>query len=413
MVGYRFNVNSTQQLSDALFTKLSLPTAGMRKNQSGYYSTAADVLEGLRGQHPAIDLILEQRQLDEAEGHLRGRAAAAGQPSAPAACTPRSTRRAAVTGRISSSNPNLQNIPIRTEVGREVRRAFVAEPGWQLVAADYSQVELRVLAHVSQDAGLLGAFERDEDIHAATAAAVLGVPIAEVTKDQRRIAKSVNFGLSYGQGAYGLAQQTGMSQAGCGPLHPDLLRAVPRRAALHRADQAPGRRTGLRADAARAAALLPRPGQDARRRSAARAEREAINMPIQGTAADIIKIAMIRLHERLQRARHARRAWCCRCTTSWCWRRPTMRWTAAIPLLRDVMGGAFDLAVPLKVDVEVGTNWLEMSDERGRRQEAASRHAQVGTMQVVTIVAQPLPPDLQSGGPGYRRAADLKSAASE
>ena len=171
---------------------MALPTEGLKKTKSGHYSTAASVLEGLRGQHEVIDLILEQRQLTKLKSTY--------VDALPQLVNPRTGRihtsfnqTGAVTGRISSSNPNLQNIPIRTDLGRAVRRAFVADQGCKLVAADYSQVELRVMAHIAQDPGLLGAFERGEDIHAATAAAVLGVPLDEISKDQRRIAKSVNF----------------------------------------------------------------------------------------------------------------------------------------------------------------------------------------------------------------------------
>jgi DNA polymerase-1 len=356
-VGYRFNINSTQQLSDALFVKLNLPTTGLRKNQSGYYSTAADVLESLRGHHPVVELILEHRQLTKLKGTY--------VDALPQLINPRTGRvhtsfnqTGTVTGRISSSNPNLQNIPIRTEVGREVRRAFVAEPGWQLLAADYSQVELRVMAHISQDPGLLGAFMRDEDIHAATAAAVLGIPITEVTKEQRRIAKSVNFGLSYGQGAFGLAQQTGMSQQEASKFiktyfekYPGVLRYIEET-------------KRLAAEQGYVQTLLGRrryfPGlAKMRGPERARAEREAINMPIQGTAADIIKIAMIRLHQVLQeRAMRARMV--LQVHDELVLEVPDEEVEAAIPLVREVMSGAFQLAVPLKVEVEVGKNWLEM-----------------------------------------------------
>ncbi|MGQ9501411.1 MAG: DNA polymerase I [Anaerolineae bacterium] len=356
-VGYRFNVNSTQQLSDALFVKLNLPTTGLHKNQSGYYSTAADVLESLRGHHPVIELILEHRQITKLKGTY--------VDALPRLINPRTGRvhtsfnqTGTVTGRISSSNPNLQNIPIRTEMGREVRRAFVAEPGWQLLAADYSQVELRVMAHISQDPGLLGAFMRDEDIHAATAAAVLGIPISEVTKEQRRIAKSVNFGLSYGQSAFGLAQQTGMSQQEASKFiktyfekYPGVLRYIERT-------------KRLAAEQEYVQTLLGRrryfPGlAKMRGPERARAEREAINMPIQGTAADIIKIAMIRLHRTLQE--HAMRArMVLQVHDELVLEVPDEELETVISMVREVMSNAFQLSVPLKVDVEVGMNWLEM-----------------------------------------------------
>ncbi|MDH4135455.1 MAG: DNA polymerase I, partial [Anaerolineae bacterium] len=209
-VGYPFNVNSTQQLSDALFIKLGLPTTGLRKTASGHYSTAADVLEKLKDQHPVIGRILEQRELSKLRSTY--------VDALPQLVNPHTGRvhtsynqTGTVTGRVSSSNPNLQNIPIRTELGRQIRQAFVAEEGSVLLAADYSQVELRIMAHISQDPALLEAFRRGEDIHTSTAAAIMGVPAEAVTPEMRRLAKSVNFGLSYGQGSHGLAQQTGLS----------------------------------------------------------------------------------------------------------------------------------------------------------------------------------------------------------
>jgi DNA polymerase-1 len=357
-VGYSFNINSTQQLSDALFIKLSLPTDGLKKTKSGYYSTAAGELEGLRGQHPVIDLILEQRQLTKLKSTY--------VDALPQLLNPRTGRihtsfnqTGAVTGRISSSNPNLQNIPIRTELGREVRRAFVAEARWKLVAADYSQVELRIMAHIAQDPGLLAAFERGEDIHAATAATVLGVPLAEVTKDQRRIAKSVNFGLSYGQSAFGLAQQTGMSREEATQFIKTYFEKYPGvREYIERTKRQAARQGYVET-------LLGRrryfPNLDKMRGpERGRAEREAINMPIQGTAADIIKIAMIRLHQAL-RERRLRSRMLLQVHDELVLEAPDDEVDAVIPLVQDVMGGASELAVPLKVDVEVGQNWLEMN----------------------------------------------------
>ena len=211
IAGYAFNINSTQQLSDVLFGKLGLPTEGLKKTQAGGYSTAADVLEGLRGQHEIVDLILEQRQLSKLLGTY--------VDALPGLVNPRTGRlhtsfnqTGAETGRLSSTNPNLQNIPIRTDVGREIRRAFVAEPGNVLLSADYSQVELRILAHISGDEYLLAAFARGEDIHASAAAKVYGVPLSQVTKEQRAVAKMMNFATSYGVTAYGLAQRTGLSR---------------------------------------------------------------------------------------------------------------------------------------------------------------------------------------------------------
>ncbi|HXW00733.1 MAG TPA: DNA polymerase I, partial [Anaerolineae bacterium] len=210
--GQKFNLGSTQQLSDVLFGKLGLPTAGLNKTKSGHYSTAAGVLESFKGQHEVIDLILEHRGLTKLKNTYLD--------ALPAVINPQTGRVhtnynqiGVSTGRLSSSDPNLQNIPIRSEQGREIRRAFIAEEGYRLISADYSQIELRILAHVAEDPGLLQAFARDEDVHAVTAATVLGIPLEEVTKNQRRIAKTVNYGLAYGQSAFGLAYSAGITQA--------------------------------------------------------------------------------------------------------------------------------------------------------------------------------------------------------
>jgi len=190
MAGYPFNINSTQQLSDALFIKLGLSAQGVRKTESGHYSTSADVLERLRGQHPVVELILEQRELAKLKStYVDALPLLVNKDTGRVHTSYNQT--GTVTGRLSSSDPNLQNIPIRTDVGREVRRAFVAEEGSVLLAADYSQVELRILAHISQDERLLDAFSQGEDIHASTAATVLNVPIEEVTPEMRRFAKCV------------------------------------------------------------------------------------------------------------------------------------------------------------------------------------------------------------------------------
>ena len=207
--GRRFNINSTQQLGQLLFEQLGLPAP--RRTKTGY-STDIGVMESLRGQHPVVEAVIQHRQLSKIKSTYAD--------ALPALVNPRTGRvhtsynqTGAVTGRLSSSNPNLQNIPVRTELGREVRRAFVAPAGSWLLEADYSQVELRILAHVADDPALKEAFWRGEDIHASTAAAILGVPLPEVTSDMRRIAKSINFGLIYGMSGFGLAARTGLSPA--------------------------------------------------------------------------------------------------------------------------------------------------------------------------------------------------------
>jgi len=360
MVGHAFNVNSTQQLSDALFKRLGLPAQGLRKTASGHFSTAADVLERLRGKHPVIDLILEQRELAKLKSTY--------VDALPRLVNPHTGRlhtsynqTGTVTGRISSSEPNLQNIPIRTPVGRQVRRAFVAAPGCQLVAADYSQVELRIMAHISGDEGLLSAFARGEDIHASTAAAILGVPLAEVTSDMRRLAKTVNFGLSYGQTAYGLAQATGLTQPEAENFIKAYFERFPKVREYIDLTKALATRQGYVETLLGRRRYFPelQPGSQATHNVRQSAERMAINAPIQGTAADIIKIAMIRLHRALQE-RGLRARMTLQVHDELVLEAPDGEVTAAAGLVREVMENAFDLLAPLKADIKVGQNWEEM-----------------------------------------------------
>ncbi|HUX77752.1 MAG TPA: DNA polymerase I [Anaerolineae bacterium] len=360
MVGYAFNVNSTQQLSDALFQTLGLPTQGLRRTKSGHFSTAAGVLERMRGKHPVIDLILEQRALAKLKSTY--------VDALPRLVNPRTGRlhtsynqTGTVTGRISSSDPNLQNIPIRTELGRQVRRAFVAEPGWQLVAADYSQVELRVMAHISGDEGLLGAFARGEDIHASTAAAILGVPLGEVTPDMRRLAKAVNFGLSYGQTAYGLAQATGLTQAEAENFIKAYFERFPKVREYIDRTKALATRQGYVETLLGRRRYFPEllPGSQATHNVRQAAERMAINAPIQGTAADIINIATIHLHRALQE-RGLRARMILQVHDELVVEAPDEEVTTVAPLVREIMEDAFDLKAPLKADLKVGQNWEEM-----------------------------------------------------
>ena len=266
-VGHRFNINSTQQLGGVLFEELNL--AKTKRTKTGY-STDSGVLEDLRGAHPVVDLVLEYRQLVKLKSTY--------VDTLPVLMNEKTGRvhtsynqSVAATGRLSSSDPNLQNIPIRTDVGRMVRRAFIAGGDRVLLSADYSQIELRILAHFSKDDALIAAFNADEDIHAATASAVYSVPLDQVSKDQRRVAKTINFGVAYGVSGYGLAQNTGLPQADAQRLIDEYFARYPGIKALHRAD-APGRASRwLRVDAdgqaslsARAEGAKPRPGRGGR-----------------------------------------------------------------------------------------------------------------------------------------------------
>jgi DNA polymerase I len=363
LAGYEFNINSTQQLAEALFEKIRLrPADRSRKTAAGKFSTAADVLEDLRGQHPIVDLILEQRELSKLKSTYID--------ALPQDINPETGRvhtsykqTGSVTGRIASEDPNLQNIPIRTELGREVRKAFVAARGRRLVAADYSQIELRVAAHVSQDATLLEAFRRGEDIHAATAAAVLGVPADKVTKEQRRQAKTVNFGILYGQGAFGLTRTTGFTLAEAENFIKAYFERLPglklyidgtKRFAAERGyvESLLGRRRyfpGLtQAGGTREGAIAK-----------ARAEREAINAPIQATAADIIKLAMLRLPEAF-RAAGLTAKMLLQVHDELVVECPTAEVPRVAKIMRSVMESAFTLDIPLGVEVRAGKNWEEM-----------------------------------------------------
>ena len=367
IAGYAFNVNSTQQLADVLFGKLGLPTAGLKKTQAGAYSTAADVLEGLRGQHEIIELILEQRQLSKLIGTY--------VDALPGLVNPRTGRlhtsfnqAGAETGRLSSTNPNLQNIPIRTDVGREIRRAFIAETGNVLLSADYSQVELRILAHICGDEYLLAAFARDEDIHASAAAKVYNIPLSQVTKEQRSVAKMMNFATSYGVTAYGLAQRTGLSRGEADQfmqryfaMYPGVKRYIEETKQLARdqgfVETLLGRRrffpvlrtqaTGQQANAIRQAA-----------------ERAAINHPIQGTAADIIKIAMSRLFHALNEGGYRSRL-TLQVHDELVLEVPEGELLPVSRLVKETMEGAYELKAKLKVDLEAGPNWYEMEPVRG------------------------------------------------
>ena len=364
-VGYEFNINSTQQLAKALFDDLKLePPDKSRKTAAGKYSTAADVLEEMRDAkaHPVLDYILEHREISKLKGTY--------VDALPQAVNPETGRihtsynqAGSVTGRLASSNPNLQNIPIRSELGREVRRAFVAPRGRRLVAADYSQVELRIAAHFAQDQFWIESFRRGDDIHAATASAVFGVPLEKVTKEQRRNAKAINFGLLYGMGAYSLGRSTGLTlgeaeefiQTYFAKL-PGVKRYIEETKQKAATDGYVETLLGRR----RYFPILTKPGQTREDHAVrARAEREAINTPVQGTAADIMKLAMLRLARDLPRTAPTA-LMILQVHDEVVFESDTADVEAVAALAKEVMEGAFKLDAPLAVDVRVGKNWDEM-----------------------------------------------------
>jgi DNA polymerase-1 len=359
-VGYALNLNSSQQLGDALFTKLGLPTEGVPRGTSGRFSTAAEVLESLKGKHPVMDLLLEHRQLSKIKSTY--------VDALPLLVNPRTGRvhtswnqTGTVTGRLSSSDPNLQNIPIRSDIGRRVRQAFVARPGCMLLAADYSQVELRILAHLSGDENLLAAFRRGEDIHARTAASILGVPLEQVTPDMRRLAKSINFGLVYGMSGWGLAARTELTQQQASDFSAKYFAQFPRvRGYLAQVKQ-------QAADQGYVETLLGRKryfpelqaGSKVPGAVRSAAQRMAINHPIQGAAADIIKIAMIHLHDELQK-RGLGSKMILQVHDELVLEVPDEEVGAVSELVRSTMEGAYKLDAALKVDIKTGRHWGEM-----------------------------------------------------
>jgi len=351
--GAPFNLDSPKQLGNILFEKMQLPV--VRKTPTGQPSTAEDVLEELAETYPLPKLILEHRNLSKLKSTYTDKLPE--QINARTGRVHTSYHQAvAATGRLSSQDPNLQNIPIRTPEGRRIRQAFVAPQGHVLLAADYSQIELRIMAHLSQDDGLLGAFASDKDIHQATAAEVFGMPLDAVTSDQRRSAKAINFGLIYGMSAFGLAKQLG----------------IPRNAAQEYIDlyfaRYPGVKRYMEETRAQAKAQgyvetvfgrrLYLPDINARNKQFQQAaERAAINAPMQGTAADIIKRAMITVDAWCAASRGARIIM--QVHDELVLEVETAKLAEVTDAVRKHMMAAADLRVPLKVDAGSGPNWDE------------------------------------------------------
>jgi len=354
LAGEEFNVNSTQQLRVVLYEKLKLPTEGINRTQSGF-STAASELKKLRAEHDIISLLEEYRELSKlqntyietlpelvgADGRLHGSF----------------NQTVAATGRLSSADPNLQNIPVRTQLGQEIRTAFVAERGKRLVKADYSQLELRIAAHLSGDKKMTEAFLAGEDIHRATAAWVNGVTLDEVTEAQRRGAKTLNFGVLYGMGAQNFARTSGISveearsfiaryweqYAGLAELRDRLVRQAEETGFV---ETLQGRRLPVMEISARAPSIR------------AQAERAAFNWPIQGTEADILKMAMISLDKRL-RDDFDETEMILTVHDELVCEVPAGQVNEVAKLMKEVMEGVVKLDVPLVVEASAGMNWRD------------------------------------------------------
>jgi DNA polymerase-1 len=355
MAGHPFNIASPKQLQKVLFEEQRLPVLSRTKTGP---STDAEVLEELARIHPLPEKIVEHRQYAKLLGTY--------VDALPEMIHPQTGRvhasfhqAVAATGRLSSSDPNLQNIPVRTESGREIRSAFVPGPGdWTLLAADYSQIELRVLAHFSSDPQLCEAFARDEDIHARVAARIAGVPLDQVTEDMRRRAKVVNFGILYGQGAFGLSKQLGVSQDEAARFIDAYFEGYPGVAAFVREVLRECARTGhVTTILGRRRAIQGVRADAERHRNMA--ERMAVNTVVQGSAADLIKLAMLDIHRELRDGTLLARMLLQIHDELVFEVAPADRDRLAA-LVRDRMAGAHPLKVPLKVDLKTGPNWADL-----------------------------------------------------
>lgn len=354
LAGQPFNLNSPKQLQEILFGKLGIPTKGVKKTASGGYSTDESVLEALALDHPLPKLILEYRGLAKLKSTYTDKLPQLINPATGRVHTNYS-QAVAITGRLASSDPNLQNIPVRTPEGRRVREAFVAPEGWSIVSADYSQIELRIMAHLSGDAGMRAAFASGEDIHRATAAEVFGVALAEVSADQRRAAKAINFGLIYGMGEFGLASQLDISRDAAKLYIDSYFRRYPGVAEYMQRTRETAREQGYVETVFGRRLYLPeiRAANPARR---AGAERAAINAPMQGTAADLIKLAMIAVHRWLQHEGLASRL-VMQVHDELVLEVPQHELERVKVELPRLMAGAAELAVPLLAEVGVGASW--------------------------------------------------------
>jgi DNA polymerase-1 len=353
-VGHQFNINSPQQLGKVLFGDLRLPQS--RRTKTGY-STEASVMEALRGVHPVIELILQYRQLSKLKStYVDALPALINRKTGRVHTTFNQTGTA--TGRLSSSDPNLQNIPIRTELGNKIRKAIIAPPGTYLLSADYSQIDLRVLAHLSQDPGLIAAFAQDEDIHATTASKIFNIPGDAVTAEMRRNAKTVNFGVIYGMSDYGLEQATKLSREEAAQFITLYFQKYPRVKEYLEATKEQARKLGYVQTVLGRRRFLPEV-HSVNRMVREAAERMAINAPVQGSSADIIKIAMINLHQEMEK-RNLKSKMLLQIHDELLFEVPEEEVEEMKSLVAELMPRAFELCVPVKIDIKLGKNWAEM-----------------------------------------------------
>ena len=355
LAGTTFNIASPKQVGEVLFEQLKI-VAKPKKTKTGQYVTSEDVLESLRSKHPVVEKILEHRGVKKLLGTY--------VDALPLLIRPQTghihtsfNQTITTTGRLSSSNPNLQNIPVRDAMGKEVRKAFIACPGDLFFSADYSQIELRIMAHLSQDANLIDAFQQGHDIHTATAAKIFKKDIGEVTSDERRKAKTANFGIIYGISAFGLAERMGVSRSEAKQLIDEYFATYPGVKEYMDRSIATARETGFTTTLWQRRCYLP----DINSHNATvrgYAERNAINAPIQGTAADIIKIAMVRIHKRMQ-AEGVQSRMILQVHDELNFSVPPHEKETIQRIVIEEMQAAAQLRVPLIADCGWGENWLE------------------------------------------------------
>ena len=362
-VGHDFSINSPAQVGVLLFEELKLPAG--KKTKTGY-STDASILEHLReidGINPVVDHILKYREYTKLKSTY--------VDTLPQEVNPRTRRihttynqAGSATGRLASNDPNLQNIPVRSELGQRVRKAFIAEkrPEWILLSADYSQIDLRALAHLSQDSALMSAFERDEDIHASTASLIYGVPLNAVTSDMRRLAKVMNFGVAYGLSAFGISRQTEMSMDEGGQFIADYFGTYPKVREYLDGTVARAKELGYAETLLGRRRYLPElrsPHYPVRQAG----ERMALNMPVQGTSSDIINAAMVSVQTRLENDGFEAKM-LLQVHDELVFELPRSEEQKLSDMLHDTMPKALDLSVPLKIDIKRGDNWAEMEGQR-------------------------------------------------
>ena len=355
MSGEEFNMNSPKQLGEVLFEKMQLDPKA-KKTKTGQYGTSEDILQKLSSKHEIIKHILEYRtyqklkstyvdalplQIDKDDHRVHTNF----------------SQTTAATGRLASVNPNLQNIPIRTLRGQQIRGAFVANPGNKIIAADYSQIELRLIAAISEEENMIKAFQEGEDIHASTASKLFNIPLEEVTKTQRSQAKTVNFGILYGQGAFGLAEQTGLTRTEAKEMIANYFETYPQLKKYMAGQVQKAQEMGY------VETILNRKRHLKDINSAnfvvkAHAERNAVNAPIQGSAADVIKLAMIKIDEQLTE-QNLKTKMLLQVHDELVFEAPESEVEEASALIKKEMEAAYETTVPLLVEVGVGDNWLE------------------------------------------------------